>query len=298
MTSRMRCARFAVAAGIVAISACGWGSGRPARLVIGQGDTLIVNHRTTYAITSRTLNADGKELAGTAKPTYRMVSGDSIGLTPSGNVTCTRAGDATVEATAGTLTTTAVIRCRPVGTLRMAGPIEFLVGDTARRLDATVLGLDGKPVKLVAGSVTILDRAVAGAQGMRIAPRAPGGTVVTLTVGDETESVPVHVYEPVNALVHLQPAQEFVAVALSLRSGEYRQWELPAGTWMLTMAPSDDGRGELRMDVNGAACTREGDAPPRVTCQSRSGITVRVRHPVKAQAPERTGRLLVRRVAG
>jgi hypothetical protein len=202
-----------------------------------------------------------------------------------------------VVATSGRLTTNALVRCRPVKSVRMSGPVQFLVGDTAQRLLAEVTGLDGKPVELIAGSVAIVDRSVAGAEGMRIVPRAPGGTLVTLSVGDESATASIHVYEPMDALTHIKPEQNFVAVPLSLRSGELRRWELPPGAWMFTMTPYEDERRGLQLHVEGANCVRNPISPRRITCYSKAGTRVTVAHPSKVRAPELTGRLLVRRIA-
>jgi hypothetical protein len=286
----------AVLALAVLVSACGSG-GRPARLVIGNADTVIVNSRKATLVPSFFYDAEGK-LAYSSRPTrYKWLSGDSLRLTAAGELTCERSGNAKVEASAGELTATAMIHCRPVKSIKISGPLQFLVGDTAQRLATEVLGMDGQPVDLVTGSVSIDDRSVAGAVGMKISPRAPGGTAVTVTVGDESAMTSVHVYQALDAIRDLKPEQMFVGVPLSLRSGELRKWELPPGEWMYTMMPYEDARTGLKLVVVGAKCVPNDLTPRRITCTSKSNSSVTVSHPSKVRAPELTGRLLVRRIA-
>jgi hypothetical protein len=276
------------------IIACG-GGGAPVRLVVGYGDTFVVHSLKPTAIA-----IEGRDAEGLAVPVkgviYRQTGGDSVALTADGTVTCTRHGDAMIVATAGELSATAFVRCRPVRNIAISGPIQFLLGDTAQSLGAKVLGLDGKQLDVIAGTVALDDRAVAGAEGMRISPRGPGSTLVILTVGDSTARADVHVYEPLDALVNLRPDQKFVAVRLSLRSAEYRRWTLPAGTWMMTMLPYKDAERGIRLRVEGARCSPESYTPRRISCVVKDSAAVTVEHPSKARAPELEGQLLVRRI--
>jgi hypothetical protein len=271
------------------------GSGAPQRLVVGHSDTVVVHSQRPMAITAEGRDAEGKAV-GVAGITFRQVAGDSVPLSPEGMVTCTRRTDATIVATAGALSTTALLRCRPVGSVRISGPVQFLLGDSAQSLNPQVLGLDGKPLDVIAGTVSIDDRSVVGAEGMRLSARAPGVSLVTLKIGDSSATAGVHVYEPLDALVHLKPEQRLVAVRLSLRSGEYRKWDLPAGTWMLTMLPYKDEQRGLRLKVEGANCVPEPLTPRRISCHTNGTASVTVEHPSKVRAPELEGRLLVRRI--
>lgn len=285
---------LACATAALVLAGCG-SSGKPVRLVVGYGDTFVVHSQKPTAIT-----AEGHDAEGLAVPvtgvTYRQTGGDSVGLTADGTVTCTRKADAMVVATAGELSATALVRCRPVRSLTLSGPIQFLVGDTAQSLGAKVLGFDGKQLDVIAGTVSLDDRAVAGAEGMKITPRGAGSTLAILTVGDSSARVDVHVYQPLDALVNLKPEQKFVAVRLSLRSGEYRRWTLPAGTWMLTMLPYKDEARGIRLRVEGAKCTPETYTPRRISCVTKDSASVTVEHPSKVRAPELEGQLLVRRI--
>jgi hypothetical protein len=282
----------ALIAALLFAAACG-GSGAPVRLVVGYGDTFVVHSLKPTAIVVEGRDGEDKPVAMTGV-SFRQTGGDSVGLA-NGTVTCTRNADAMIVATSGELTATALVRCRPVRSIAIAGPIQFLLGDTAQSLGAKVLGLDGKQLDVIAGTVSLDDRAVAGAEGMRITPRGAGATLVTLTVGDSSARADVHVYQPLDALVNLRPEQKFVAVRLSLRSNEYRRWSLPAGTWMLTMLPYKDAERGIRLRVEGAKCAPETFTPRRITCAIKDSASVTVEHPSKARAPEMEGQLLVRK---
>lgn len=287
--------RAAVAlASVLALTACGNGAGAPVRIVVGISDTVVVHSQHPTAITAEALDAEGLAVAKVAI-SYRWTGGDSVPLSSDGTVTCTRHADAQITATAGALSTAALVRCRPIRSIQMNGPVEFLLGDTAQSLVTQVRGLRGELLDVIAGTVAINDRAVAGAKGMRISARAAGAAQITLTVGDSSATAGVHVYEPLDALVRLRPEQKFVAVRLSLRSGEYRRWTLPAGTWMLTMLPYKDEKRGIRLKVVGADCVPEPITPRRISCTTADSAFVTVEHPSKLRAPELEGQLLVRR---
>lgn len=279
---------------VLSLAACD-SAGAPARIVVGVADTLVVHSQRPTAITATVQDAQGLPVSNVAIR-YVQVGGESVPLTPDGTISCIRRSDAAIVATAGALSTTALVRCRPIKSIRMRGPVQFLVGDTAQSLVTQVLGLDGDVLDVIAGTVAIDDRAVAGAVGMRITARAPGAALVTLTVGDSAVTTGIHVYEPLNALVRLRPEQKFVAVRLSLRSSEYRRWTLPAGTWMLTMLPYKDEQRGIRLTVEGANCVPEPITPRRISCTTIDSARVTVAHPSKVRAPELEGQLLVRRI--
>jgi hypothetical protein len=285
---------LAWAPSILALAACG-DSGKPVRLVVGVGDTFVVHSQKPTAITAEGHDAEGNAVAVTGV-TYRQTGGDSVSLTADGTVTCTRKADAMVVATAGELSATAFVRCRPVKSVRISGPVQFFMGDTAQRLETQILGLDGKPLDVIAGTVSVLDRSVVGAEGMRVSARGVGITLLTLTVGDSSATTGVHVYQPVDAIVNLKPEQRLVAVRLSLRHGEYRRWTLPAGTWMITMLPYKDEKRGIRLSVKGAACVPEHLTPRRISCFTKDSALVTVEHPSKVPAPELEGQILVRNI--
>lgn len=270
-------------------------NGPPARIVVGTADTLVVNSRRALQIPVRILDAAGRVMSMTGVH-YQWTAGDSITVSATGSVTCTQRGDATLRVSLGGVATSVLIRCRPVRSVRIAGPMQFILGDSAQEMPVEVLGVDGEPVDLFAATVTILDRTVATANGLRIHARSIEGTVAELRVGDESASVGIHVYERVGTLVGLRPEQRFVAVPLHLVSGEVRRWPLPPGQWMLTMLPYEDEARGLRLRIEGANCMPARLTKRRIVCLSKNDASVIVYHPSTRAAPELSGTLLVRRV--
>jgi hypothetical protein len=242
---------------------------------------VIVNNRRPVWIPVRVLDAAGHVLPDTGVR-FQWASGANIPVSAVGELTCARSGDATVRATLGRLATEAVVRCRPVETVRIAGPIQFMLGDTARQLPIAVLGPDGRPVDLLEGQVWIEDSSVATVEGLRVRPRAPGATLLAVTIGNRDGAAGVHVYERASTLDGLRQERRLLAVPLRLTPGDMRRWHLPAGEWMLTMWPEEDeGRG-LRLRLEGANCVRSRISKRRYQCLVRDEASVIVYAPWQA----------------
>lgn len=269
--------------------------GPPARLVAGTSDTVIVNSRRPVPIPVRVPDAAGHILP-VAGVRYVWSSGAPVPVSATGMVTCTQRGDATLRASLGSVATTVLLRCRPVRSVHILGPMQFVLGESAQDMPVVALGLDGNPVDLLAGTADIVDSSVAALDGLRIRPRKPEGTVAGIRVGDYSAGVGVHVYERVSTLDGLHPEQGYVAVSLRLGSGEWRRWRLPAGTWMLTMLPYEDEARGLRLRIEGANCLPAGLTKRRYVCLAKNDASVIVHHPSTKSAPELTGALLLRRV--
>lgn len=298
------------AATIVFLCACGAHAppGPPVRLSAGASDTVIVNGRHPTPLPVRALDAAGRAVAG-APVRYAWVGGDSLPVTPTGDVTCAKSGDAAVRAVSGRLTTRLLVRCRVVEYVRIPGPLQFVLGDSALSrpfaLPVAAYGADGRPVTLLTGSARVRDSSVATLRGLTLYPRARGITVAGAHFGDRDAAMGVHVYQRVgtlaalDTLLRVHPKQRLFAVPLRLERGEYRRQALPPGEWMLAMLPEADttpDRVQLRID--GARCTDHFlNAPRRWGCSAGPGASVTVYRPFgRVAAPTATGYLLVRQL--
>jgi hypothetical protein len=283
---------------LVLTGACDPGQepGPPVRLLAGAADTLVVNNRRPVPIPIRALDVAGRAVPATGVR-YAWMAGDSLDVTADGMVTCRRRGDATLRASLHAVAiTTLVLRCRPVERLHIAGPMQFVLGDSSQPIPLEALDTHGMPVDLLAGTVSEQRGGVfAVERGLRVRPRMAGASLTTVVVGDEHARVGVHVYEPASGLDGLRNGQELVAVSMRLASGEVRQWQLPAGGWMLTMMPYEDEASGLRLRVEGAACKPLAITRRRIACAVQQDASVIVYHPSTTTAPDLTGRLLVRR---
>ncbi len=276
--------------------ACSESNGPPVRLVGGAADTVIINNRAEIRIPLRVLDAHGHALPDSGVR-YRLIAGDQIAVSPTGKVKCLHSADATVQASLGSLAATMLVRCRPVKRVHIDGPIQFLLPDTAQEMPLRVLDLDGNEVTLLKGTTNIIDTTVATIDGIRVIPKAPGATVAGVRFGNESAGVGVHVYEKVSSLDALAQGKKFVGVSLRLGGGEMRTWNLPAGSWMLTMLPESDEVNGVRLRIEGANCSLLQLTRRRYGCFVKSAGRVIVFNPLTSiTAPELTGVLLVRPV--
>ena len=271
-------------------------TGPPARLIGGTTDTVIINHRREIRIPVRVLDVDGHALADSGVR-YRWVSGEELPVSVVGMVTCAHSADLRVEASLGKLSTSMLVRCRPVEKIHISGPIQFLLPDAAQEMHLQVLDPDGNEITLLTGTSDIGDTTVATIDGFRIIPRSPGTTVAGVRFGNRSAGVGVHVYERVITLDVLRQGKDLVAIPLRMSGAEMRRWHLPPGTWMVTMLPEADEGSGLRLRIEGANCSPLQLTRRRYGCLVKTDATVIVYHPSTSNsAPELSGQLLVRRI--
>lgn len=286
-----------VAACILIAAACGGEPPHepPARILAGPLDTVHVNMRRPGRLRVPVLGRAGRALPDTSVR-FAWASGDAIGVSARGDVTCARQGDAMVRATVGTLTTHFPLRCRPVEFLRFPGPIQLVVGDTVRPIPVVAYGPDGRPTDIYGARVAVGDSSLVALDGLHVRPLRPGATTLTVAVGNRQATTGLHVYAPVPTLDGLKAERKLVAVPLRLAPGEMRRWPLPWGGWMLSMWPAQGDTGGLQLRIEGARCK---PAPQisdrRYLCTVNGEASVIVYAPWRAgAAPELTGMLAVK----
>ena len=267
---------------IVPLGLCGCGGsslpGPPVRLAAAGSDTVIVNSRWPTLLPVHALDAEGR--AVTQVPIrFERVEGAALPLTGAGAVTCTGSGDLTVRATLDSLTTSLFVRCRLVESVRIPGPIQFVLGDSALSQPLTipvgVYGGDGNPVSLFTLTMWV-GGDVANLRGTTLYPLARGITFAGAHVGDHDAGTGVHIYQRVEALdaldtlLRVDPHGRLFAVALHLEVGKLYRQRLPPGGWMLAMLPTNDpGRSPIRIRVDSAACTPNLlNDPGRLGCEA------------------------------
>lgn len=297
-----------LAATLVLLSACGTQpqSGPPVRLVVGASDTVVVNSRHPTALAVHALDAEGRAVVG-APISYAWAGGDSLPVSPSGDITCTKSGDFTVRAVSGHLAKRLVVQCRLVEYVRLSGPLQFVLGDqTLSRpfaLPLAAYGSDGRPISPIAGSVLVKDTSIAALKGLTLYPRARGITGLGAHIGDRDAWIGLHVYQRVNSLasldtlLRLPDVQRLFAVPIQMKPGELRRQHLPPGGWMLTMLPETDSAPDrIHLRVEGARCQDHiFNSPRRWNCATGpDAIVVLYRPSVNSPAREATGYLLVR----
>jgi len=212
-----------------------------------------------------------------------------------------------VRAVLESLTTRLLVRCRLVERVSIAGPIQFILGDSAlsqpRSLVAQAYSPDGRPVSIFTVRVGVADSRVAMLRGTTLYPRSRGSTVVSVHVGDREAGTGVHIYQRVESLDALDtlllvhPKQRSFAVPLRLEAGRQYRQSLPPGHWMLAMLPAEDhGQHPIRMELDSAVCALNLlNDPRRLGCEAGSRATVVVYRPsVRDEPAMASGYLLVR----
>lgn len=264
-------------------------NGQPASLVIGTGDVddgFIVNSVRPVQLSMRVFDAAGHALTSTGVR-YQWISGAPVSVTPTGVVTCTQPADATVRASLGAVTTSVLLRCRPVRDVRAPGMMNLVVGNPAQDVSFEAVGPDGRTVTLLAGRIAVGDSTIAILEGHRIRARATGNTSLTTYFGDRASFTEVNVYERVRSPEGIRPGQR-VAVPVRLAAGEMRRWRLAAARelYYVTMLPDRAEQPMPRFAIVGAHCTPALDAHS-FFCIAQHDASVFVYHPQSADPAQR-----------
>lgn len=288
---------------VAAVAACR-SEPAPARITAGVSDTVLINNRNPIRIPVRVLDATGQQLGDTGVR-FERIGGDDLPVTAEGAVSCARSGDLTVRAALGAVSANLFIQCRPVQIVGVEGPVNLVLGDSARELPVVAVGPDGLPVRQVRVTVIVRDTSVAKMEGSRIRTLMSGATMVDVQAGDADGSASVKVYDPVTTLEGLRKDQEHVSVRLRLYGGGVHRWPLPEGNYMVWILPYEyEGRG-LQVRMEGAVCEPQDQKPrsggfanpPKAVCRAKAGASIVISHPsTRRSAPAINGTLLLRQL--
>lgn len=269
----------------------------PARIVAGLDDTVIINSTRATLIPVDAVDRSGRTTPVTSA-TFKRMSGDTIHISADGKVRCTRAGDATVRATLGTASTTFVLYCRPMRHLKYANDnYGLFVGGSPRPIDVVGVGLDGRPVTLLAARISVLDSSIVGVEHGHLTPKRRGMTTILVEAGDDHIRYVVQVLERSTVSDRLEPQQAFID-RVTLGSGGVRSWPVGRGRYEVSFFPDDTARGRALLTANGANCARYPDGGSHLSCVVRDAATIYVALPQAsgARAPV-TGQVVIRRMA-
>jgi hypothetical protein len=264
-------------------------NGPPARLVIDARyvtNGFIVNSVRPVRMSMKVVDATGHALDSTGVR-YGWVSGIPVSVTSTGIITCTQAGDATVRASLGAVTTTVLLHCRPIHDVRAPGMINLVAGDPPLDVPFEAVGLDGRVVTLLAGRIGVGDTTIVSLEGQRIRPRAAGSTEITMSFGNRWAFTSVHVYERARSPEGILPGQH-LAIPVELAGREMRRWRLPASpeNYFLMILPDSDGHPIPRLAIVGANCIRALDRHS-FFCLALHDASVIAYHPQQAEPGQR-----------
>jgi hypothetical protein len=269
----------------------------PARIVVGNADTVIVNNIRPVRLHAHVFDAKNHELQDSGVR-YRWTGDTPLTVASNGDATCHQDGDATVNASLGGLMTNFVIRCRPVDKILTDRMVNLIVGGPPQTLPFEALGPDGRAVTLLAGQVTIIDSTIAAVDGARIRALKQGQTGLKMRFGNREAFAEVLAYQLVHDPEDIRPG-DHLGVPISLRPGEMRKWRLPASPqeYFVTMLPDSDGQQIPRFVIVGAACSPALGANT-FFCLARTDASVTVYYPRNVAAPRNiTGTLAIWRQA-
>ncbi len=213
--------------------------GAPSAIVLGGGDPIegvVVNHTEPTMLRADLLDDRGRRLIGDTIE-FRQISGAPVSLSRKGEVHCRANVDATIRATAGGVSTTLELHCRPVHELRVSDWVDFVVGDSPRDLPFVALDGNGARVTQLRGSATIGDSSIAALEATRVRPRAAGVTDVKLVIGDRARKMRVVVHGIVSSFIGLRDDQSHVAIPVRLAQGDTVGYKLPHGAYWLKYLP-------------------------------------------------------------
>jgi hypothetical protein len=282
-------------------------NGPPASLAAGTADVVIINNELPVHLPVKVLDAAGHVLKS-AGVRYRWVSGVPVSLSTTGEVTCREEGDAYIHVSLGALVRNVLLRCRPIQDFWLATGNELVAGDSAVPLSFSAFGPDGRPVDLVAGTVTVRDSNIASLDDMWLRPKMPGTTVLTMVAGDRSRRIQIRVLTPTHNPSALGAYDAFVIPSLRLAGGETRRWSVAEGLYTISLRqdttgiladgkhPNGEKRAMLVLATSNANCAIAGPGQ-RYLCVALKDAEVIVYAPRGVrQAGSYTGRLFVRRM--
>ena len=258
----------------LAVAACV--DARPIRLVVGRSDTLIVNSRESMPMAARLVDMNGVERRARGVR-YQLIAGGEVELANDGHVTCERRGDAEVAATYGELATRVTVLCRPIEGFRMPRVLRLTTGGPSAPLDVGAIGVDRKPVDMIAGTASVRDSQVAALVDGFVHARARGLTMVDVEAGDCTVSIPVEVVESSRTSDGLLAHQQF-AESLSMAAGELRSWHLPPGRYEISLFGDGGAPSHLRLASYQMNCAALPHTEQQYSCIAMDRASVIVHH--------------------
>jgi len=258
--------------------------GPPARLVVGFGDTIVINQVRPVQLSVQVFDAAGHALPDTGAR-FEWTSGAKVPMSSRGVVTCTHVGDAIFRASLGPLMKSVLVRCRPVHDVLGGGPVNLVMGDPPYDLWFEAVDAAGRRVRPLTAVLTVDDTMVVMREGWRIRARAPGTTGVDVWVGDGWAHWYVRVFEPAATFDSIRVGQH-LAVPVHLAGGEQRSWQIPPSRkeFSVQILSGGDTLRAPRLAVLGANCTsRTPWDMPRIpwgyTCLAWQGAAVIAYHP-------------------
>lgn len=249
----------AVAAGAVSLVVL---RPRPTRLMMTPrpgDDTVVTNQTRSTRLSALLIDQYGRRLRSDSAVRYRWIAGDSVRLSPSGEVRCTDDRDAVVRATYQHLSREFVLRCRPVVSIEAPTWLDLVVGDSTRDLAFVAHGPTGNVVTELRGAVIIPDKSIVDADGTTIRPRQSGATVAIVQIGNAEAMIPIVIYRPVSSFLDVTHQGGLMAMPVSLARGDTIEVPLPKAAFWVTYLSKDRSASPPTIELRGDGSCAQGD---------------------------------------
>src|SRR5512146_2085306 len=235
---------------------------RPTRLMMTPrpgDDTVVINQTRSTRLSATLLDQYGRSLRSDSAVRYRWIAGDSIRLSPSGELRCSDDRDAVVRATFQHLSRQFVLRRRPVVSIEAPTWLALVVGDSTRDLSFVAQGPNGRVVTELRGAVIIPDKSMVAAEGTTIRPKRSGATVAIVQVGNAEARIPIVIYQPVNSFLDVSHQGGLMAMPVSLARGDTIEVPLPRAAFWVTYFSKDRSAPPPTIELRGDGSCAQGD---------------------------------------
>ncbi len=235
---------------------------RPTRLSVtarAGDDTVVVNQTHSMRLSVAVLDQYGRRLRSDTSVRYQRIAGDSIILSPGGELQCDNRSDAVARVTFESLVQNFVLRCRPVTWIEAPTWLDLIVGDSTRDLSFVAHGPDGRAVTELRGAVTVPDGSIVGAEGTTIRPKRWGMTVASVEIGNAKAQIPIMVYEPVKSFVGNPQGVKLMAMRVSVARGDTIVVPLPKAAFWVTYFSKDPNVPPPTITLQGDGLCTTGD---------------------------------------
>lgn len=268
----------------------------PARLGLGQNDTVVVNNEWPARIPVQLLDERGRTLDEDASGArFRSFAGNGISVSRTGEVTCRRSGTARVVVTRGALSRAFVLQCAPLHSLWFrAAEQALVVGGPAEPFSFRGAAPDSSPVERLVGTVTVDDSDIVSVDGSFLRPHRAGTTMLRVIIGDKHDDIRLTVHEPA-----ISPSQiaidQVYSRDVSLAPGTELRWPIEHGLYTIWLRPpAGEQRPSLHLMLQNFNCA--GMFSQERFCVALHGAVLRVIAPAGtgSNAPL-VGRLFVTR---
>jgi len=222
-------------------------------------DTVVVNRMQRTRLRATALDQYGRPFGPDTALRYQWMSGDSINVSPIGELQCAHDASAVVRATFRRIARDFTLRCRPIASVEAISWADLVVGDSAQDIAFVAHGPGGRAVTELRGTVTVENASIAGLEGTSLRAKRPGATMVNIEVGDARTQIPVMVYDEVASFVGNPPRMSLMAMHVRLARGDTIFVPVPKAAFWVTYFSNDRGAPPPTIELRGEGSCANGN---------------------------------------